>query len=215
MGLLDEIDVCPRVAQPASMPEQTCKVNWKDVRRVVVKDTDGTDPFNTVTQTTNAALVTQITTQSVWDTAIALTDINRLTLTPKMSNFQMPMVTVEAVQLPDLTYEMPGAFPSQIATATYDGLDDQNHANLLRMSGKGRSVLFILKDGRTVGKRLTDTEVDAEVSVFFETETFIVSTRQVQTGATELDLVNIVMTFPYDELVEFQIFDTSAFGIDV
>lgn len=213
--ILDEIDVCPRVAQPASMLEQTCKVNWKDVRRIVVKDVDGVDPFNTAAETTNALVTTQVETQGVWTTAIGLSTTDRLTLTPKLSDFQMPSVTVEPVQLPDQTFEMPSSFPSATATATLDGLDDQNHANLMRMTGKGRSVLFILKDGKTVGRRLTDQQADDDVPIFFNTETFIVSTRQVQTGAGELDLVNIIMTFPYDELVEFQIFDTSPFGLSI
>lgn len=213
--ILDEVAQCPRVAQPASMTEKNCKVNWKHVRRIVIKDKDGVDPFNTVTQTDNAGLVTQITTKSVWDTAIALSTVDRLTLTPKASNFQMPMVKVEPVQLPDQTYEMPGSFPSQIATITFDGLNSDDHANLMRLMGSGRSVLFILQDGTTLGRKLSDTQVDDDVSVFFDSEVFTTSTRQNQTGATELDLVDCVMTFPFDELVEFQIFDTSAFGLTI
>lgn len=213
--ILDEVNNCPRLPQPASMLEKNCKVNWKDVRRIVIKDQDGVDPFNTATETTNALVVTEVETQAVWTAAIGLSTVDRLTLTPKMSDFDMPIVTVDPIQLADQTYEMPNSFPSFIATAIFDGLDDQDHANLLRMSGKGRSVLFILKDGTTIGRRLTDTQAAADVPIFFDTETLIVSTRGVKTGPSDLDLVNIVMTFPYDELVEFQIFDSSAFGLTI
>ena len=214
MAILDEIDVCPRGPQPDSMTEQTCKINWKDVRRVTVQDVDGVDPF-VDGQTTFAGVVTALQTESEWTDAIGLSDISKITVSPKGSDFQMPAVIIEAVQLPDQTFEMPGSCPSQVATKTFDGLSSKNHAKLMVMSGKGRRVLFILKDGRTVCKTLTDPQVVDQDSCFFETETFIVSTRQVQTGATELDLVNIVMTFPYDELVEFTIVDTSAFGTEI
>lgn len=211
MAILDDIANCPREVQPNSMQEKTCKFNFKDVTRLVIIDQDGTDPF-TASQTTFAGVTTQVETQSIWDTSIGLSTTSKLTLTPKASNFQMPLVKVEPVQLPDQTFEMPQSFPSQRATMSFDGILSVDHRDLMLMSGTGRSILFVTFDGQVWGRSLTDVQVEAGESIFFVSETFIVSTRQVQTGASELDMVDVDLSFKYDELVEFQLFNTSAFG---
>ena len=192
------------------MTEANCKINWKSIRRLVVKDKTGVDPF-TSGQSTFADVTTQVTTQSVWDAAIALTTVDRLTLSPKASNFVMPPVKPTIIDLADGTKQLSPVFPSNLLTMSFDGLNSSDHEALMLLIANGRDVLFLDFAGNTIGKTLTDAEVAAGGSIFFSSETFTTSTRGVTTG--ELDNVDVDANFGYDELVKFTIFQTGSFGL--
>lgn len=209
--IISQLGSCPAPPLPDSSLEQACDVNWKDVRRFVFIDKTGTDPF-TDGAADYAAVLTNLQTQSVWSTAIQESTTDTIYLTPKISNYQMPLVQKEATQLPDQTYQLDGSFPSSVGTGTFYSLNSENEEKLMLITGTSYNVLFIDFSGNVIHKRLTDAEVADGKSVFFDLQVFTTSTRQVQTGAGELDQTNGVLTFAYDALVRFEITETT-FGL--
>lgn len=216
MDVTELIGNCPAEIQPASMQLQKCFDTIKDISRIVLKDPDGVDPFNDAAVTalgTQEALKDQFEDKTVWDAVIALTDIDRITLTPGIQDAQRPKTLIEPVELADTTRILPGTLPDQVATYTSFGINSDNHINLLAMAGLQRDFILIDKSGQTIYKNLTDLEIAAGDSPWFNAKLFNVSTREVLTGAGNVDNMDMQIFSPFGELDRYTTALTGAFGL--
>lgn len=213
--LIANVGNCPLDVLQESMQEQSCLDITKSIRRLALFNLDQAtvDPFGVLgagTTATQSDLKTAIELEANWDTAIALADESRLTLTPRIYNWNEPAVSLETIDRPDGSKGLNPIFPSSLVTADLTGLSPTNHARLMQMmNAGGLGALLVDFSGNAIGKTLTDAEVAADNLPFFKVETFIVGTRQRITG--QEDMVQLTLSFVYDELVEYTIYDTSSF----
>lgn len=216
MEVVESIGLCPQAQQPPSMQIQTCLVVLKDVARIVILDPDGADPFNdaaVIALGTQAALKANIEDKAIWDAAIALVTVDTLTLTPEIHDGQRPKVLIEPVELPDGTRMIPGTLPDVMGTYTSYGINSENHEALIRLAGTRKKFVLIDKAGNTIYKNLSDAEIANGDSALFTAKLFNVSTREVNTGAGNVDNMDIQLFSPFGEMVRFATAESSAFGL--
>jgi hypothetical protein len=216
MDVIELIGNCPAEIQPDSMQLQKCFDSIKDVSRIVLKDPDGVDPFNDAAVTiagTQAALKLNFEDKAIWDAAIALIDIDKITLTPGIQDAQRPKTLIEPVELADSTRILPGTLPDQPAIYTAFGISSANHVLLLAMAGLQRDFLLIDKSGQVIYKNLEDAEITNGDSPWFDAKLFNVSTREVLTGSGNVDNMDMQIFSPFGDLDRYAIGATGAFGL--
>ena len=214
--IIDRIGICPAPEQADSMQVQKCFDVIKDISRIVYKDPDGLDPFNDIATTatgTQAALKANIEDKLIWDAAIALMTLDKITLTPAIQDAQRPKILIDPVELADSTRINPGTLPDVMATYTLFGISAANHESLIVESGKVKDFLLIDKAGKTIYKNLEDAEIANGDTPWFNAKHFNVSTREVMTGASNVDNIDIVIFSPFGDLDRYTLADTSAFGL--
>lgn len=197
------LSACPRVALPASTLIQSCKASWGDIARLVVKHPDGVNPFE---DTTIELQQTNIITQTDWDTAIALSTVDSLFLSPEAKNFELVAGEAENFTYPDGDIEIVKVGAST-ATMTFYGLTAENEEALTLLSGGGVDLMFINKAGQTIGRKIEEITG----SPFFRCTSILGAARSVNTG-TEPDRNVVTITFEPDALLKWEKYATEAFA---
>lgn len=214
MGVLSELIGCGGVL-PASLPANDCFELLKDVKRVIFKSKNGIDPFNTATEATAAAVKAQIETKSVWDAAIALSDIDRVMMTPpKITTFDRPQVGAEIVTEDDQTQIVPQTFPNVPMTFDYTGLSSLEETELTKLISNGLDYLLVLADGKVLYKNISEQEADDDKSIFFRAVSVNFTTRGHGPGANT-DKNRLTITHAFDEMAEWVLADSEAFGLTI
>lgn len=194
---------CPRGALPASKLVQTCRDNWGDIYRLAIKVPEGANPFTGVDV---PATITDVETQSAWTDAIALTTTDSLFLTPDIKSFDLVPGEPENFTYPDGDIEVVKVAPAT-ATAILYGMSAENEKALSLLSGGGVDLMFINKDGKTIGKEITVVGG----SPFFRCMSIIGSDRAVTTG-TDPDRNTVTITFEAGALQDWYKYATEAFA---
>lgn len=210
---ISDLGNCPRIAQPDSMAMGGCLDVWKDVTRLIIKDANGVDPFNTAAVLTAADLKAAIETKATHDAAILLDTTDKITYSPKIQNASKPKIMTEAVVLENNDRIVPGTFEKDVGTYMFYGATSEQHENMFLMMGNGREVMFVDAGGEIIYRSLSDEEVAAGVSPWFTTDFFNVSTRDIQTGGGNIDHFDVQISYPFTELVGYTKAETSAFGL--
>lgn len=217
MDIIEIIGNCPPGDQPASQTIQNCLVAIQDITRIVFKDPNGAEPFNDDGiggfLADAAALKTAIEDKTVWDAAIIAAAPDGIMLTPEIHDAQKPKQLIEPIELPNGKRILPGTIADQTSTYTLYGINSDNHIDLMKLIGLKREFLLIDKSGDAIYKNLTDAEVAAGGSPWFDANLVNVSTRAVETGAGNTDNIDIQLFTTFGDLDRFTKADTSDFGL--
>ena len=219
-GILAEVsDTCNPVDQDANIGLQKCDININNWYSFGALSIDGADFINTDGSggflADAAALKTKIETVGTFSAALALTGDDRLSFASKISQTTLPANINEDIERPDGSLAQSNIFKRQPITLRYYAPTSELHTYLFKFRSNQRRFFIVLPDGRFVFKTLTDAEVAAGESPFFDAEQIKVGGREGETGSTNEDTVPLMISTKYDELVKFTIYDTQAFGLDL
>ena len=207
MSIPSYLPSCPRSELPTSMIIQPCSINWKNLVRVVFRKLDGAVPFTGLDE---AAQITAITSDTEWQTLIDESDPDNIILTPKVTNAALVAGDAQTDDGEDQSITWTGDVALSIMELTFRGLSSENEALLNDLQGQGLAVMFIMKDGQTLGNTVIGG--DGEVDTFFKAELSLFGGRNHETGATP-DTNIMTIYFRKEELMGFEFFATEAFGL--
>lgn len=207
------INDCPRGTLPASLTEQNCEVNFFNIRRLSIIHADGTNPFTGVDAAAQAA---EIVLQSAWTDAIALTDEDRLFLTPRARGSNMEAGSENFETREDQSRILTFIGPSSLTMKFYGLTSDNEEAMRQAFNGTGYKFGLILNDGKFVGYDVENANhpgTAGSKEVFFPVETAAFKDR---TGANLVsDYNELILSYEYGTIKNWTIYDTSAFGLAI
>ncbi len=224
---VDLIGTCPVPELFEAILLKNCPVNIKDITRILLKRVDVPDIFNDdgsgpwptpgVPLVDATALLASIEDQTRWDTLFTVADPNesRGTITPKIQNAIREKVLIEPVELPNTDRLLPGTLPDTLSTYTMSGISSADHMAMIAFAGVQLDFMLIDFVGNTLYKNLTDAEVAAGESPWFRAKLFNVSSRDVQTGAANVDNVDIQIFNGFAEQDNYATANTQSFGLTI
>lgn len=204
---------CPREELPDSMTQQDCLILWKDITRIVFQNdtADAVNPWLAAVPSGPEDLKTEIETLLAWTDAIAETEDDKITLTPRISNAELTPGEAEIAEFENQDVAFSGDFSNNILVCTLRGLDSDNELALNNIQGTGLKIMIIFKDGKTLGNQI-DLAGENDQDLFFPTQLVTVTDRGTTTGS-EADANMLTIHFLKGAMLNWEIFDTEAFAL--
>ena len=161
--------------------------DWGNISAVAfISSSKSADPFLALgSPTTAEEYYALFQSKANWDTVMALTDENKIVVTPLSSN-----TTVTGGEAKEVTFEddtvVPRGHNSQIFEFTYRTLSKDQEKQLASLHGRVLGFVLLTQDGKAIIKCVTDADVTgASTNPFFSTKGgFMVNGRQNATGDT-------------------------------
>lgn len=201
------IPSCPRLPLPVSMTMADCLVNWANISRVVIMKKNGTDPFADIDAATQEA---NIVDETKWTDAISAADPDNIVLSTKtqLSTLTAGEPTTEELENQDVIWT--GQVGFSLMELTFKGLTSEDEAKLIKWQGDGIRVCFIFKDGKSL---MCDVSAGTgDENTFFDCILLTFSGRNHETGSVgDSNIMRI--WFQQENLLNWKIYDTSAFGL--
>lgn len=215
-NVLTEIGtVCDGVDQPNNFGGKKCDINLNNWFSSGFLATDGADFINTdglSPLADNAALKAKIETEATFTGALSLAGDNRLSFISEINETEIPENINSEIDRANGSKGQSNIHKDRTLTLKWNAPSSELHEHLFQFSGGSRKFFIVLPDGRFVFKRLSDAEVAAGESPFFDATQIRVSEREGTTGDTNEDMVKMMITHVFGELVKFSVYNTQGFG---